>query len=94
MLQTAFVPGSHVDHFWRMVTIVLEGVFSSQNSSKLSNDVRLKVEQRPISEQVLFYHAEPLHIAMNIKGITATNLTPQHLLRYDTLTALEKWGWP
>ena len=83
-----------MERYWDIVRETLETILNNHHSSSIVDKLRAVVEQCPIDEQELFYHAEPLTTAMDIEGMKARQLSDYHLQRYYELTRNRGWGRP
>ena len=82
MRKSAVIPVDAQQDYWRVVRSCLRVFHPKQSAKALKKAVRLRktVENLPIREMELFFHAEPFDVACDLAGRQLK--VAQHLTRY------------
>jgi hypothetical protein len=81
---TLFLDTRHVERYWHLVEEALAVVFDHADMEPLR---RLKevITGSAESEQILFFHSDPLAVARRLAGESNRPLTDGHYERYQTV---------
>lgn len=74
-----------INQYWMLVKRTLFEILNQNNRDELTREVdnlRALVISRPIEEQMLFYHAEPLDVAVDLLGRKTANLQEEEIDNY------------
>jgi Fic family protein len=78
--------------YWELVRYTLLHILEqSEDVLKEAEQLRDLLQLRPIQEQILFYHAEPLDVAIDLSDKKSNQIDNNHIQHYLDVT--KKFGW-
>ena len=87
--------GYVLDRYWNLVSLTISEILYKivqndidNNLEELKREVknlRTLITSRPIEEQMLFYHAEPLDVAVDLVGLNSDYLEEEPITEYIKL---------
>jgi len=65
-----------IERYWEIVKRTLREVFNAENLVERADALKKKIDVSEPSDQVIFYHAEPIDVASDLVG----RVGPDHVL--------------
>lgn len=74
--------------YWNFLSETLSILLERPDAADLVDKIKKEIEKAPLDEQTLFFHTEPLDVALVVTGRTSD---PNLISRYLSLVKQQNW---